>query len=425
MAYLRAGERYGGVGEISRRSDYFTKAFALIEHVSERERLAISAGYYRFVTFDTDKAADIDQSHARAYPREGPPHNWLGIHYWDTGELGKAVQEFQEAIRLDPRDPVFYSNLVEAYSRVDRFDEAKAVAEKAFAQKLDAPPMHRRLLHMAYVQGDRAAQEKEIRWHAGKPQEYQSVALQAENAMTLGRRRQANELIRRGVELARRWNLPEVATRLLIQIPRADALTGNCEAARGRARVLIPPDPDARNAGEPATVLAFCGGLEQSQKLVNEVSQRFPNATYWNTVALPDITAASELSRGQPAKAVEILSTALSRRAMVDTYQFDVAAPNTLFSAGAMPRYLRGLAYLRLGKGTEAAADFQKILDHKGACWGMEYLVSYVGLARAAVLAGDTGKAKKAYEDFFVMWKDADPDIPILIEARKEYAALH
>jgi eukaryotic-like serine/threonine-protein kinase len=160
-----------------------------------------------------------------------------------------------------------------------------------------------------------------------------------------------------------------------------------------------------------------CGDTTGAQKLAADMSKRFPNGITWNAVQLPEIRAAIELQRGQPAKAVELLASASP---------YERAYPEAV--------YLRGLAYLRLHKGPEAAAEFQKILDHMGASWastwrfpnwGLYYSISYVGLARASALAGDTAKARKAFKDFFELWKDADQNLPILIEAKKDHAALH
>jgi tetratricopeptide (TPR) repeat protein len=171
-----------------------------------------------------------------------------------------------------------------------------------------------------------------------------------------------------------------------------------------------------RRLGRPALALALCGDATGAEKLAAETSKRFPNGTIWNGVQLPEIRAAIELHRGQPARAVELLASASP---------YERAYPEAV--------YLRGLAYLRLRKGAEAAAEFQKILDHKGASWastwrfpnwGLYYSISYVGLARASELAGDTGKARKAFQDFFALWKDADQDLPILKQAKVEYAKL-
>ena len=183
---------------------------------------------------------------------------------------------------------------------------------------------------------------------------------------------------------------------------RADALSGNCRTVR--------------RLGRPALALAMCGDAAQAEKLAAETSKRFPNGTLWNAVQLPEIRAAIELQRDHRRRAVELLASASP---------YERAYPEAV--------YLRGLAYLRLHKGAEAAAEFQKIVDHKGASWGSTWLypnwgqyysLSYLGMARGSALAGDTAKARKAFQDFFALWKGADSDIPILPQARAEYAKL-
>ena len=286
---------------------------------------------------------------------------------------------------------------------LDRLDEAKKVAERVRMQGIDGARIHQRFLEMAYIEGDQAAVAREIQWYAGKPEEYLSFGLQAANRNVLGQRRESSKLYKRAAETALRRGLRDVAAGFEEADARADALSGNCRTAR--------------RLGRPALALAMCGDAAQAEKLAAETSKRFPNGTIWNAVQLPEIRAAIELQRDQPAKAVELLASASP---------YERAYPEAV--------YLRGLAYLRLHKGAEAAAEFQKILDHKGASWGstwlypnwgLYYSISYLGLARGSALAGDTAKARKAFQDFFALWKDADQDLPILIEAKKDYAALH
>jgi len=204
------------------------------------------------------------------------------------------------------------------------------------------------------------------------------------------------------VETALRRGFRDVAAGFDEADVRADALSGNCRTVHG--------------LGRPALELAICGDTAQAEKLAGETSKLFPNGTIWNAVQLPAIRAAIEIQRGQPAKAVELLASAAP---------YERAYPEAV--------YFRGLAYLRLSKGAEAAAEFRKILDHKGASWGstwlypnwgMYYSISQLGLARASVLAGDTANARKSYQDFLALWNDADPDIPILQQAKAEYAKL-
>lgn len=285
---------------------------------------------------------------------------------------------------------------------LDRLDEAKKVAERVRTQGIGQARVHQRFLEMAYVEGDQVAAAREIQWYAGKPEEYLSLGLQAADLNVLGQRRASSRLYKRAAETALRQGLRDVAAGFEEADPRADALSGDCDTVR--------------RLGRPALALAMCGDAARPEKLAAETTRRFPKGTIWNAVQLPEIRAAIELQRGQPAKAVELLASASP---------YERAYPEVA--------YLRGLAYLRLRKGVEAAAEFRKIVDNKGASWGstwhqpnwgLHHSISYLGLARGAALAGDAANAHKAYEGFFALWKDADQDLPILIEARKDYAAL-
>jgi len=412
MAYLLRGQKYWNLQEVSRRDEDFKKAFALVDHVTERERLLISGLYYNQVTHDEDKAAETWQTHIRLYPREASPHNYLGIYRSQKGEYAKAAEEFQEAIRLDPRDVVFRGNLMAALVGLNQYTEAKAAAAKAFAEQVDGLTIHRRLLHLAQVLGDRTAAQKEIARFAGTPQEFQSLNLQGEDASAHGRRREALEFTRHAVEAVRRQNLPDTAAVLLASSAQIEAAIGNCDAALAQARTLVPRDPEPDSAWRVADTLAVCGDIARAQKLVDDVSIRFPRSTVWSETIVPFIRAAMELSRDQPSKVLDVL-------------------PPPVWNPVSM--YRRGLALLRLRRGREAAAAFQFVIDQKGVYWGgagpggvysLLFAPAYVGAARAETLAGDVTKAKTMYQDFFELWKDADADIPLLVQARKEYAAL-
>lgn len=406
-AYRALAAMYGNAGEMGREIEYRKKSFALVDRVSERERLSILADYYRAVTGELNKATDAYQLYARTYPREFVPHNNLGILYSGTGDWGKALSEYQEAARLGPTHAAFYSNQAFTYSNLDRFDEAREVAGRAFAQKLDSPSMHQALLWIACIQGDPAEAEKQIQWLAGKPGEFSSLALQARNAAALGQLRRAEELLGRATDMARRQNLPGMAARLQAQEALVGALVGECEAARGSARAAILPNQPPLDTWAAALPLALCGDHATAEKAADGTSKRYPVDTLWNAVFLASIRSVIELNRDQPAKAIELLQS---------------AAPYDRAHTDAV--YVRGLAHLRARNGAEAATQFQRILDHKGANWGPYYPLSYVGLARAAALASDTARARRAYQDFLALWKDADPDVPLLKEAKQEYARL-
>jgi serine/threonine protein kinase/tetratricopeptide (TPR) repeat protein len=401
MAYFMLGIAFNNAGDIERSREYTQKAFGLIDRVSEFERDLIAANYYSY-NGQSDKAIDAYRLGIQNYPRFWGFHNDLSVEYIDLGQFEEGLKEGQEATGLQANVEPPYRRLLDAYMCLDRLAEAKQLAEKLRAQGLGGARIHQRFLEIAYVEGDDAAAAREIQWFSGKPVEYLSFGLQAANQNALGQRRESSKLYQRAADAALRHGLRNASAEFKEADSRADALSGNCQTVR--------------RLGRPALALAMCGDAAQAEKLAGETSKLFPNGTLWNAVQLPAIRAAVAVKRGQPAKAVELLASASP---------YERASPEAV--------YLRGLAYLGLREGAEAAAEFEKILDHKGADWGSAwqhpfwgqfYSLSYLGLARSSELAGDTAKARAAYQDFFALWKDADSDIPILIAAKSEYAKL-
>jgi eukaryotic-like serine/threonine-protein kinase len=378
-------------GQTARAAEYFTKAYGLVDRVSENERLAITSYYYLVVTRERDKAADSFELWARTYPRDAEAVNMLRSIYTSDGKWEKGLEEAQIAMRLAPRVAAMYNSLAHMNLLLDRFEDVKGVAAQALSQKLDPPTIHELLLDIAYIQGDRPAAEEQIRWFQGKPEEYTSLRVQAAYADSFGQRRHARDLLRQAALLAQGTGLSSIAAQLRAQADAPDVLFVNCDPVR-----------------EIGSVAGLCSDPSQSLKRLEESAKQNPNDVQLSAVRLPSIRAIIELRGGQPAKAIELLRPAGS---------YERTNPGMV--------YLRGLAYLAAGRGTEAAGEFQKILAHKGANADSDYYpLSYVGLARGEALAGDKANAKKAYERFLDLWKDADADIPVLVEARKEYAAL-
>jgi tetratricopeptide (TPR) repeat protein len=399
-AYYRLGVAYEQAGDMQRSAEYAKRAFNLVDRVSEFERDEITAYHYR-ATGEVDKETDAWQLAARNYSREWAFHNQLGVVYIDLGRYEEGLNEGLETARLRPDNDAPYRRLLDAYICLDRLPEAKQVGERVRTKGVDGPRIHQRFLEMAYVEEDQAAIAREIQWFAGKAEEYLSLGLQAAYRNVHGQRRESHNFYKRAAEMALRRGLREAAAEFEEADARADALSGHCQTALG--------------LGRPAVALAMCGDTAQAEKLAAETSKLVPNGTIWNAVQLPEIRAAMALQR-DPAASVELLASASPyERSYIDA------------------SYFRGLAYLRLHKGAEAAAEFKKILDHKGASWGatwvhpnwgLYYSLSHLGVARAYSLAGDTANARRAFQDFLALWKDADADIPILQEAKAEYAKL-
>ena len=402
MAYFFLGQAYYNAGDDTRTREYLKQAFRLVDRVSEYERDWITGDYYYSVTGELDKAIDAYKLGMRNYPQSAVFPNQLSIIYNDVGQYEEGLKEGLESARLNPKVDSSYRRQLDAYICLDRLPEARQLAQKVRAQKLDGARIHQRFLEMAYVDGDQTAIARETQWFAGKPEEYLSFGLQAANRNVHGQRRESHKLYQRAAKTALRQGFRNAASEFEEADARADALSGNCQAVQ--------------RLGRSALALAMCGDAATAEKLVTETSQLFPNGTIWNAVQLPEIRAAIAFNRDQAATSVELLSSAAP-------YERSYLAPV----------YFRGLTYLRLHKGAEATAEFQKIVDHKGANWGSTwihpywgqfYSLSFLGMARGATLAGDTAKAREAFHDFFELWKGADSDIPVLQKAKAEYAKL-
>ena len=401
MAYYLLGIAVEQASDMERSAQYAKQAFLLVDRVSEYERASITAYYYR-ATGELDKEIDAYQLGESKYPQNWSFHTQLSLIYIDEGRYEEGLKEGLESARLEADVEPPYRRILDSYICLDRFPEARQAAEKVRALGIDGSRIHQRFLELAYVEGDQEGISREIRWFAGKPEEYLSFGLQAADRNVHGQRRESHALYQRAAESSRRLGFRSVDDEFEEADARADALSGNCQTTR--------------RLGRPALALAMCGETVQAEKLVAETSRISPNGTIWNAVQLPEIQAMIALNRGQPEESVELLASASPyERSYIEAV------------------YLRGLAYLRMHKGADAAAEFERIVDHKGASWGATwvhpnwgqyYSLSYLGMARGFALAGDTARAKRAYQDFLELWKDADPDIAILKQAQAEFSRM-
>lgn len=401
MAYYLRGIAYEQAGDMERSAADAKRAFTLVNRVSETERTDITAYYYRF-TGELDKEIDAWHLSARNYPRNWGPHDQLSLTYIDMGQFEQGLKEGQESARLDPHVEPPWRRELDALMCLDRLPEAEQVAAKVRALGINGSRIHQRFLELAYLQENRPSIVREIQWFSGKPEEYLSFGLQAAYLNMHGQRRESSEDYQRAAKMARRQGLRYVADDFEEADARADALAGNCLSARRLQR--------------PALALAMCGEIGESEKLAAETSKRFPNGIIWNTVQLPEIQAMIALHQNEPAKSIELLSSASP---------YERAYPDAA--------YVRGLAYLHMERGADAVAEFHKIADHEGASWGATwvhpywgqyYALSYLGMARGYALAGEGPQAKHAYQEFFDLWKSADPNLPIFRRAKADYAKL-
>jgi serine/threonine protein kinase/Tfp pilus assembly protein PilF len=413
LAYADLGLVYGNLGEDRLSAEFMRKAYELRDRVSEAERFRITAFYYAFTTGELEKENQTYELWAQAYPRESVTHHDLAVNYVTFGQFDKALSEYRVARQLDPRNALTLGNLCNLYASGDRLDEAKSVLQEARKLNLDHLNLEICAYRLAFFQNNATEMDRAVKWSIGRPGE-EDVILNTESAVQtyLGRLEKARELKRRAIDAERRDGLKEVAARSEAYSALWEAEMGNVQLARRQLASALASGEEVRESA--ALTFAILGDISHAQKLADEVGKLHPLDTYVQRVQLPVIRAQIEIARGKPSQAVEILQG---------------AAPFGLGTCeGGSPwclPYRLGEAYLASGHGSAAAAQFQDVLNRNYELMGTDRApLVRLGLARAHALAGDTANTRAAYQDFFALWKDADPDIPILIAAKAEYAKL-
>ena len=421
LAYARLGIAYTTIGEPSIAAGYTRKAYELRDRTSEPEKYFISAIFHKEVTGNIETAEESCKLWIQAYPRSEMPHVYLsGAIYPVIGQYEKAAEEAKEAIRLKPDFPVPYAFLMFNYTSMNRLDEAKAAYGQALEHKLHNSLYPRALYQIAFLQRDAAGMAQHVARSVGQPAlEDELLSLEADTAAYSGRLRGARDLSRQAVDSAERAQEKEVAATYSALSALREALLGNADEARRRANSAM-----GRSAGRDmqfgsALALAYAGDDGQAQALTDNLGKTFPEDTIVQFNYLPTLRAKSAVNRGNTSEAIETLRAATP-------YELGQTTFSTYGWNAMYPVFVRGEAYLAAHQGGEAAAEFLKILNHPGTVVNQPIgALAHLGLARAYVLQGDTAKAKAAYQDFLTLWKDADPDIPILKQARAEYAKLN
>ena len=414
-AYVSMSGAYSDLNELSRAAENARKAYELREKVSERERLSIEANYYLTATGELEKAAQTYELWQQTYPRDELPHINLGFISASLGNWEKALEEAREAMRLEPNNTTNYLNLGNAYASLNRLDEAEAVYNQAAEHKLEGETLLANRYQMAFLKGDTTQMEQLTVAAMGKPgTEDLLLASQADTEAWYGKLKNAHELTRRAMDSAQHNDAKEAAATYQVAAALREVEGNRKQAlADADAAVRLAPNRDVRAMA--ALALARAGDTAAAENLAAELDKTFPLDTLVQRYWQPTIRAAVALERKDPNRAVELLNLAST----VELGQ------TTNLTVILCPVYLRGEAYLMLHDGNRAAAEFQKFIDHYGLVlnfpWGA---LARFGLARAYAMQGSTVKARAAYQDFLTLWKDADPDIPILKEAKAEYAKL-
>ena len=428
IAYLEVGIDYLNLGEVERANEYFSKAFQLREHTSERERLRIVAEYYRNVTGELDKAAQAYEKEIECYPRTGGYNN-LGIVYGDQGQYEKAMEATRQATMRLASDRATTDNLANFALALQRFDEARRIIDEAQARQGDDFVMHGALYALAFVGANSAVMAEQQQWFAGKP-EYENfgLAFASDTEGYNGHLSKARELTKLAVDSAIRADSKETGAIWQANAALEQAAYGNAAAARQSAAEASKLAPTSQGVEvEAALAFAMAGDTARAESLAQDLARRFPLDTQMQSLWLPAIRAQVALDRKNPHSALTTLQAASHIELGEISFVNNISC---LYHV-----YVRGEAYLAARQGNSAAAEFQKILDHSGIVWNCwTGALAHLGVARANALQARTSQGADAdaartrafanYKDFLTLWKDADPDIPILKEAKAEYAKL-
>jgi len=408
-AYLYLGKMYTNLGETNRARELFTTAFSLRDHASEREKFDIESLYFWKVTNDLESTTRVFGEWLGSYPRDHAALANLASVYASEGQYEQAVELARESAQQNPDDVMGRIDLAYDLMEVGRFPEARKVLDDAVDRHLDDESLHYLLYSLAFLAEDTRGMAEQVSWSESKPESIADfLSYQATVEAYSGHLRRSRELNRRAIESAERAGLKESAESWRLEGLLREAAVGKLREVQQTALSQQGP------SGLSALVLAWVGNSSHAQSMLESLSSRFPQGTLVQSVVLPTVRAQIELSQKKPQRSIELLRA---------------AAPYELTDAwlgGCIyPAYVRGEAYLSANQGAAAAAEFQKILDHRGLVVSCETgALAHVGIARAYTLQGDATKAKAAYKDFLALWKNADPDIPILKQAKSEYAKL-
>ena len=418
-AYSGLAACYLNLGESGLAQENFTKAFELRNHVSEREKLLIAARYYNHVTGELPKAIEAYKLWTQAYPHDAVARGNLGMLYGASGQYEKSIAETQEAIQLEPDAGTNYSNLLLAQAALDRFDDARNTFNLEMVKKIEDPILRVNWFGVAFVLGDTPEMDKQMAWSAAKPQgEDNFLAAKSDAEGYYGHARIAREFSTKAFESAVRDGEKETAAQWKMDGALREVEFGNRQIARQETAAARALTSSHDTEILSAIALARMGDVAEAEKLAKDLEKQYPLDTLVNNYWLPVIRASEEIVRKNPAKAIQLLQPSAP---------YELASPVAWSGLGGpmYPAYLRGEAYLQLHQGNDAAAEYRKIVDHPGFMLACPLgALAQLGVARASLMAGDRAKSRSYYQKFLTLWKDADPDIPILIAAKEEYAKL-
>jgi eukaryotic-like serine/threonine-protein kinase len=406
MAYARLGTVYSNLGQTQEAEQLRQKAFELRDRSSEREKLYIMSHYYADAG-QLDKGITALELYKQTYPRDSIPYNNLANIYMQLGQFENALVNARKCVELDSSSALGWANLASAYLGLNRPDEARATLDSALQKNLNYIGLRFLYANLEWAAGNDAGVEKQLQLaNTGTNAQYQILGYRAGIAGMRGQVRQSRQFTEQSIAAAKQVNLKEAGPMMMTQQADFEALLGNRAEAIRQASEALKLSNATDIEGNAAYAMAASGDSARALALADNIARRRPNDTMALYVTIPLIKALVELERGKPDAAID---------------QVNTAAVYARSSSGVF--YIRGLAYLKAGRGTEAAQDFQKLIEEK-LFLGVDVTVSLakLGLARAYALQGDSARSRTAYQDFFAAWKDADPDTPVLKQAKGEYA---
>jgi eukaryotic-like serine/threonine-protein kinase len=428
MGYLAVGGEYFSLSETGRASEYLAKAFELRDHTSEIERLALTATYYLNVTGELAKAGQAYQEEIQSFPKNSSAYLNLGVVYAEQGQYDNSVEMSRQDLRIDSDNVAPYDNLADSYMALQRFDDARQTIREAQAKKLDDYITRIALYTLGFLSSDPAAMAEQQRWFAGRPEENYGLALASDTEAYAGHLAKARDLVKQAVDSAVRADSRETGAIWHENRALYEAAFGNIAEARAAAEDGLKLSPTSEGV-QAETVLAFAmaGETARAESLAKDLNSRYPLDTQMQALWLPAIHAQLALNEKNPEAAITSLETALPVELGQITFISNLSCLNDV--------YLRGQAYLAASQSVAAAAEFQRILDHNGIVWNCwTGALAHLGVARANAMqakasqGADSDAARvrslNAYKDFLTLWKDADPNIPILKAAETEYSKL-
>ncbi|HEU5397867.1 MAG TPA: tetratricopeptide repeat protein, partial [Gammaproteobacteria bacterium] len=389
-------------------------AYALRGRASERESLQL-AGIYFLETGDLQKEIENYKVWQGKYPRDSVARNNLGNDYAQMGRLEEALAEYQQALQLTP-SVITYTNVLGMEISLNRFDAAQATLDEAFTRGLDGRYLHQNQYWLAFLRGNGAQMKAQVAWAMGKPGDEDTLlSMDSDTEAYYGRAKRARDLTQQSMDSAIHAGYPETAAMWQVNAALREAEWGDFSVARAGVDKALGLSQGRDVKLIAAFTLARSGDARQVGPLVRELKRDYPTDSLLKLYWLSCIDAAVALDAGDAGRALADLKVAAP---------YELGGANTFINY-LYPAYLRGQAYLMAHDGAAAAAEFQKLLDHSGVVTNfVTGALARLELGRAYAMAGDTAKAKAAYQDFFSLWKEADHNIPVLQQARVEYANL-